>query len=300
MTAIAPTGSYRASRIKRQRATKAEMEERWQELLTIVSEQHPMTVRQVFYQASVRGVVEKSEYGYSRVQIALVNMRRAGVLPYGHITDNTRRGIQLRAYNSIQEALEDTAKFYRRRLWTAADCYVEMWLEKDALAGVIEDITLDYDVPLMVSRGYASLSFLYSAAQAITHHKKPAFIYHFGDHDPSGVNAAEKIEETLRDLAPDAEIHFERVAVTSGQIKFWNLPTRPTKTSDSRSKNWSGGDSVELDAIKPSDLRELVRDVIEGHIDQRQLDILEAAEESERTQLRLLAAGQWLDEEDDE
>ena len=95
-----------------------------------------------------------------------------------------------------------------------------------------------YDVPLMVARGYASLSFLHSAAEDINELDVPAFIYHLGDFDPSGVNAGEKIEETLRELAPDAEIIFERIAVTPEQIEEWGLPTRPTKASDSRAKGF--------------------------------------------------------------
>src|SRR5262249_35124305 len=107
-----------------------------------------------------------------------------------------------------------------------------------------------YDVPLMVARGYASLSFLHSAAEYINELDVPAYIYHLGDFDPSGVNAGEKIEQTLRELAPDAEIVFERLAVTQEQIEAWELPTRPTKKSDSRSKNF-GDISVELDAVDP-------------------------------------------------
>jgi hypothetical protein len=75
--------------------------------------------------------------------------------------------------------------------------------------------------------------------------------YHLGDYDPSGVNAGEKIEETMRQLAPDADIHFERLAVDPWQITAWNLPTRPTKQSDSRAKGFAA-ESVELDAIEPT------------------------------------------------
>src|SRR5436189_3474781 len=98
----------------------------------------------------------------------------------------------------------------------------------------------------MVARGYASLSFLHSAAEYINQLEVPTYIYHFGDFDPSGVNAGEKIEQTLREMAPDADISFERIAVTPKQISEWDLPTRPTKVSDTRSKNF-GTISVELD-----------------------------------------------------
>ena len=157
-----------------------------------------------------------------------------------------------------------------------------MWLEKDALSGVVMPVTSKYDVPLMVARGYASLSFLHSAADFIKRLDVPTWIYHFGDFDPSGVNAGEKIKETLIEMAPAAEIHFERVAVTAEQIGDWNLPTRPTKTSDTRSRNF-GDISVELDAIDPSRLRGLVTEVIERHLPPDQFAALKAAEASERS-----------------
>jgi hypothetical protein len=142
----------------------------------------------------------------------------------------------------------------------------------------------------MVARGYASLSFLHSAAEAISGLDVPIYIYHLGDFDPSGVNAGEKIEETLRELAPDAQIHFERIAVTTYQIKLLHLPTRPTKASDSRSKGF-GDVSVELDAVEPYMLRALVRQAIERHLPADQLKTLQVAEESERTLIRRLVDG---------
>lgn len=278
---------YEASPLKRQRATQAEMAERKKALINIVGDQQPMTVRQVFYQATVRGVVEKSEEGYGKVQRLLVALRRDGVLPYQWIADNTRWMRKPATFSGPEEALRDAASFYRKALWNDADAYVEVWLEKDALAGVVVDVTSEFDVPLMVSRGYASLSFLHSAAESMAEQDRPCFIYHFGDFDPSGVNAAEKIEETLRELAPDAEIHFTRAAVTPAQIAMWQLPSRPTKTSDSRAKSWGGGDlSVELDAIPPNELRSLVRACIERHMPPREFARLRQIEEAERETLR--------------
>ena len=139
-----------------------------------------------------------------------------------------------------------------------------------------------YDVPLMVARGYASLSFLHSAAEYVNALDIPAYIYHLGDFDPSGVNAGEKIEETLREMAPDADIIFERIAVTPEQIADWDLPTRPTKASDTRSKNFGSTISVELDAIDPNALRSLVQETIEQHLPADQFEVLKAAEQSER------------------
>lgn len=276
-----PASVYQASPIKRARSTKVEVEGRRAALYDIVAAMQPMTVRQVYYQATVRGIVDKTEAGYTKVQTDLVLMRRAGMLPYDWLADNTRWQRKPITFNSIQDALDDTARFYRKALWTEVDAYAEIWLEKDALAGVILPVTTMYDVPLMVARGYASLSFLHSAAEFINNVGSPVFIYHLGDFDPSGVNAGEKIQETLNELAPEADITFERIAVTPAQIKRLNLPTRPTKTSDTRSKGF-GDISVELDAIPPDELRGLVQSVIEDHLPPRQFSVLKAAEDSER------------------
>lgn len=91
-------------------------------------------------------------------------MRRGGDLPYNWLTDSTRLQRKPDTFANIDEALRETARLYRKSLWTNANCYVEVWLEKDALSGVVFPVTADYDVPLMVARGYASLSFLHSAA----------------------------------------------------------------------------------------------------------------------------------------
>jgi hypothetical protein len=274
---------------KRFRASKEQVNARKWALHDIVEMQYPMTVRQVFYQATVKGIIAKTEQGYDTVKTELGDMRKDGDLPYGWLVDNTRRVTRAQTFNSIEEALKDTAEFFRRGLWKEAPHYVEVWIEKDALAGVLSDVTLGYDVPLMVSRGYSSLSFLNDAAEAIAAKGKPCYIYHLGDYDPSGVGAARKIEETLRELAPFADIHFERLAVTPEQIEEWNLPSRPTKESDPRYKTWNGDDSVELDAIEPDELRNIVREAIERHVDQAQLDFLREQEKRERGILDMFA-----------
>ena len=266
---------YQASPIKRHRATMGEVEGRRDSLFSIVSGMKPMTVRRVFYQATVRNIVEKSEAGYTKVQTDLVQMRRAGVLPYDWLAENTRWQRKPRTFSSVEEALDTTAQLYRKALWADADAYVEIWLEKDALSGVVLPITALYDVPLMVARGYASLSFLHNAAELISELAVPAYIYHLGN------NAGEAIERTLRERAPDAEIHFERLGVTSKQIETWNLPSRLTKATDTRAKKF-GPISVELDAVEPNYLRALVLKAIEDHLPEQHFDVLKAAEESER------------------
>jgi hypothetical protein len=209
-------------------------------------------------------------------------LRRSSRLPYQWLADNTRWQRKPDTYDGPEAALEECARFYRKALWRDVPAYVEIWLEKDAVAGVIYPVTSLYDVPLMVARGYASLSFLYNAAEHIGRLRVPTFIYHLGDFDPSGQDAARATEASLREMAPKADITFERIAVTPEQIAAWNLQTRPTKPSDTRSKGF-GDISVELDAIDPNQLRQLVEDVIQRHMPPSRLEVLLAAERSERS-----------------
>ena len=249
------------------------MNERRNAICAIVAEIRPATVRQVFYQAVVRGLVEKTEAAYEKVQRVIVALRREGVMPYGWIVDGTRWMRKPTTFNSLDdERLRHTAATYRKALWAELPDYVEVWIEKDALAGAVLPVTEQYDVPLMVARGFASLSFLASAAEYMDGLDKQVFVYQLGDHDPSGVAAAEFIESTLRELAPSADIRFERLAVTPAQIERLSLLLRPTKRSDSRAARFTaefGAGSVELDAIHPDTLRDIVREAIERHIDQR-------------------------------
>ncbi|MCP4408797.1 MAG: hypothetical protein GY807_13740 [Gammaproteobacteria bacterium] len=260
------------------------------DLIVIVHAQQPMTVRQVFYRATVKGLVEKTEAGYSKIQRLLVEMRRSGLLPFQWIADNSRSVYRIETFDSPQDAVEMTAQFYRKSLWSQQPVHVEVWLEKDALTGVVRPVTSEYDIGLYVARGFASLSFLHTSAEMISEIGKPTYIYHLGDHDPSGLMAGEKIESTLRELAPEAEIHFERIAVTPLQIQAWSLPSRPTKKS-THTAQWSGGNSVELDAIEPDQLRALVRDAIELHLPRDEFSTLKVAEESERQLLTAWAEG---------
>ena len=136
----------------------------------------------------------------------------------------------------------------------------------------------------MVARGYSSLTFLQAAGSAIDHIGKDAHIYHLGDYDPSGVDAANKIEAGLREFAPNTFISFTRLAVLPEQIEKWSLPSRPTKRSDSRARGF-GDRSVELDAIPPDKLRLLVEGAIDKHLPARELEVLKIAESSERALL---------------
>ena len=159
---------------------------------------YPVTIRQIFYHLTTIGMVRKTENEYRNTVSRLCgNMREKGELPWEWIADNTRWMRKPRTYNSFEEALSLTVSTYRKNLWLYQDIDVEIWLEKEALSGVIYSITAEWDVPLMVTRGYPSKTFLHNAAENIGH-AKPCQIYYFGDYDPSGLDISRFVEERLR------------------------------------------------------------------------------------------------------
>jgi hypothetical protein len=243
----------------------------------------PLTVRQMYYALTVKGAIPKTEAGYRQTCYALAKMRKEGAIPYRWLADNTRWRRKPQTYHGLGAALERMQESYRRDLWAEQSSHVEIWVEKDALAGVMYQVTSKYDVPLFVARGYGSLSFIYDAAEEIKEIGKPTYIYHFGDFDPSGVNAAYKIQEGLQEHGAIA--FFERVAITEEQIDRLQLPTRETKAKDPRAKAWGDKPSVELDALPAKELRRLVADCIEQHIDRHELERAQVIESQERETL---------------
>ncbi len=266
---------------KKKRRTRQEMTAVKTAIYNMLSVENPMTLRQLFYRLVSNGTIGKKETEYKSLASITKDMRLDGELSFDWFADNTRWQRKPRTYSSLERGVEIFAEAYRRDIWRNQENYVEIWLEKDALAGVVYEVTAEFDVPLMVSRGYSSLSYLHGAAMQIDYIDKPTYIYYFGDYDPSGRDIPRDIETKLRTFAPDAEIHFEIIGVTPEQIEIFNLQTRPTKTTDSRSKNFEG-ESVEVDAIPPKILRSMVKEVIERNINEHQLYNSKLIERQER------------------
>ncbi len=271
---------YGSSSTKNRRRTKAEIEAICNEMYAVLKREHPAPVRHVFYKVAGVGLIEKteSEYNHTIVRL-LVRMRLEGKIPFEWISDSTRWMRKPRTYNDMQDALEATVRAYRRALWPNQTDYVEIWCEKDAIASTLYEETSKWDAPLMVNRGQPSLTFLHEAARYLERLRKSCWIYYLGDTDRWGREIERKTEERLRQFAPDTEIHFKRIAVTLEQVVEWNLPTRPAKKGDS-------GEVVEVDAIEPTKLRELVREAINGHIDREVLETTLKIELEERESLR--------------
>ncbi len=165
-------------------------------------------------------------------------------------------------------------------MWASQSDYVEIWCEKDTLAGILFDVTEEYDVPLMITRGFPSETFLFEAAETIKATGKTAFIYYFGDYDWYGRQIAASTRRKLAEFG--ASVYFEIVSVLDWQIDALQLPTRPPKGHE-KAKEF--GECVELDAVPVNELRRMVREVIESHINKHELAKARRAEELERQSL---------------
>lgn len=274
----------------RGRRTKAALNEFDSTLKELAEANQPATVRQIFYLATARGL-EKTEQAYKRVCERLKELRLSGRIPWVHIADRTRFQRKPRTFASVSAAINHTRLSYRRAVWIELACRVFIVLEKDALAGVVGDVTEEYDVPLLITRGFSSLSFVHRVAEDINFYAERGimtYVYALGDWDPSGLKAHQAFEKRLSEWCPASDdkhcFVFKRLGVTRDQIAEWDLPTRPTKES-THAVGWEGGDSVELDAVPPDTLRALVLADIERHIPEGHMRTLQVAEESERSYL---------------
>jgi hypothetical protein len=284
--------SYQASHIKRYRSTSAEMEDRARFLIDYATEHGPVSVRGLYYQAEVAGLpgIGKDDLSYCKIQRRVLDLRREGRLPYGYISDATRWVRRPTTYDGIQDALHTLARRYRKSLWVDRPAAVEIWCEKDALAGVITPITEAFDVPLMVARGFCSESFAWETVQAIDA-AKPCFVYYLADFDRAGQDAAKALEEKLKRFSAErgVTIHFENIGVTVEQIQIMDLPTREPKRKTEADRRWPYDFCCELDAIPPDTLRSIIQQAIELHMPPNWLEALKSDEIAERKSLVQLA-----------
>ena len=215
---------YEARPIKRRRRTACQVHRLEQQILDVLHEDHPQSVRHVFYRMTdprLPEPVEKSDRGYRVVQNRLTLMRREGVVPYGWVSDTTRRGYFTNTFRSGAEFLRRHISAYRADLWTDAGVYCEVWTESRSIAGVIIDLCEELAVSLYPAGGFSSISFAHEAAeflQSATEDGRPAHIFYIGDHDPAGVLIDRSIEKELRQHLPaEIDLHFHRLAITEAQ-----------------------------------------------------------------------------------
>ena len=253
----------------------------------------------MYYMAMGVGLIDKDAQtkrnNYMRVQRRLLRMRRDGRMPYSWITDGSRT-----VYGYDRFADEDAfsayaANIYRKDYWLESPVRVEVWVEKDAMAGKLKPVVRDeYGLDLYVSRGFASETYLQEAGAHIRSDGRPTHVYLLTDFDASGMGIAETVEERLAKMAYPVEVFVERIAATPEQIEEYGLITQPVTRSDSRARKFIqrfGTETVELDAIPASEVRRLVRGAIERHMHPRRLAFLRMVEREERDGIRALLGG---------
>jgi hypothetical protein len=246
-----------------------------------------LTLRQVYYQLVARGIIPNDMRAYKSVGEVVSNGRLAGLIDWYAIEDRTRYVRTLPHWDEPGEIIAGAASQYRIDLWYTQPQYVEVWVEKDALIGIIETVARRYDVPCFSCRGYTSQSEMWQAAQRVSFASqmwqaarrggyRPVTIIHLGDHDPSGIDMTRDIRERLSLFAEsDCEIHIKRIALNMDQIEEYNPPPNPAKLTDTRAGKYIaefGEMSWELDALEPKKLDRLISKTIEEFIDEEEMD----------------------------
>lgn len=234
----------------------------------ILEAEYPMTIRQLFYRLVSAGVIENNRNCYQMVSRFMTTARMDGRCSHDYITDRSRPEYRPQMFKDAKSYAEVVKRSYRKNYWASQPKHVEVWTEKDAIIGSIEELTDDLGITIRVGRGFFSttkkneISCLF---QEIGRDKQILVLY-LGDHDPSGI-AIEK--NLLRDI--NANFCMDRLAIYHSDIQKFNLPPLRVKETDSRSASFvinHGEECVELDALPPNELRGRIEDAVHELTDQ--------------------------------
>lgn len=229
-----------------------------------------LTLRQLYYQFVAGALIQNKDSEYKKLGDIVSDARMAGLIDWNAIVDRTRFLRSLDHWTAPHEIIKDCVKSYRIDRWATQSLRVEVWVEKDALVGVIGQVCERYDLPYFSCRGYTSMSEMWGAAQRLRRHierGQRVLVLHMGDHDPSGVDMTRDIRARLRTFGLDmgGTTRVKRVALTMAQINQYNPPPNPAKLSDGRAKKYIekyGPSSWELDALSPTILAGLIEDEV--------------------------------------
>ena len=285
---------YRAGTIKRDRRTKGRMDTLDAQIMAVLKEDHPQSVRHVFYRMTdprLSEPVEKSDRGYRHVQSRCVKLRRTGLIPYNWIADLSRQGYFTNTFDDAGDFIRQMGGLYRADLWRDADVKCEVWAESRSIASVMLTDCKELAVDLYPCGGFSSLSFVHAAAQShnARHDSKPLVVIYLGDFDPAGVLIDVALQRELREhLRSDIDLDFRRIGINEEQVEVYDLPTKPRKDGDKRSQHVTY--SVEAEAMPARDLRYLLRYEVESMLPEGALHTAKVAEQSERQHLKNMAA----------
>jgi len=249
-----------------------------------------LTLRQLYYQFVARALLLNTEAAYNKLGTIVSDARRAGRIDWNAIEDRTRFLRELSSWDDPQSILQSARDGYHRDLWATQDVRMEVWIEKDALVGVIEKVCKENDVPFFSCRGYVSDSEMWRAARRILRYDQNdqrTIILHLGDHDPSGIDMTRDIKDRL-DLFSYGDVEVRRIALTMEQIEEVQPPPNPAKMTDSRFGSYVaeyGDKSWELDALEPQYIANLIEEHILAERDEEKWEEAVAEQEKEREQI---------------
>lgn len=261
-----------------------------------------LTVRQLYYQFVARSLIPNTMQSYKRLASIINDGRLAGEIDWEAIEDRTRNLDDSPHWDSPASILGVCARTFALDKWTDQDYRVEVWIEKEALAGVIEPICRTLDVPFLACRGYVSQSEMWVAAQrlhdAMTNEQTPVII-HLGDHDPSGIDMTRDIRDRLDLLGGNTsgQLIVNRIALNMDQVEEYQPPPNPAKMTDSRFEGYVveyGDESWELDALEPKMMSTLIGDTVKKYRDEDRWLAMVAKQNDMRERLGILAQD-WRD-----
>lgn len=229
------------------------------------SDPNPMTVRQVYYQLVSWFNYKPTEATYKDVLSILIDARKKYGLDCDKIIDAGRSLVQWSAWSGVADFIDTVKNSYNKDKWLNQKECIQVWIEKDALAGVIEPICQKYNVPLLSGKGAFSISCV-NEAQKTFPEDKPIRILYFGDLDPAGVMKIERgavISNLAKIFGQYPEV--ERISLTLDDVKKYKLPEDFAKSKDTSWEKYIkefGDIAVELDALPPKVLRKKVEQAI--------------------------------------
>lgn len=228
-----------------------------------------LTLRQLYYQFVARGIIANNEREYKKLGDVISSGRMAGLISWEAITDRTRFLRDLAHWNhpTPTDIVDACSRQFRLPKWDRQPYYCEVWIEKDALIGVIEGVCEELDVPYLACRGYASASEVWRAGHERfrnrLHRGKSCVVFYLGDHDPSGLDMTRDIQDRLDVFTGEpGGVEVKRLALNMDQVNEHNPPPNPTKMTDSRAGSYVhefGETCWELDALEPAMIAELIR-----------------------------------------
>lgn len=257
---------------------------------------YAITLRQLYYQFVARGLLPNTERSYKNLGNKVSQGRLAGLLPWDVIEDRTRGVDVPSSWDSPADIVDTAANAYKRDPWADQPRRVEVWIEKEALAGIAAQICDELRVPLLSCRGYTSQSEMWRAGARMfrtgSRERKRTLVLHLGDHDPSGIDMTRDNRDRLGMFSGSALgglVDLRRIALNMDQIEQYDPPPNPTKMSDSRTGNyedWFGDECWELDALDPPTLTALIREHVEAEIDWDAWGETMAREDDDRAKIR--------------